>query len=170
LDDEDKGIIRPGLVSALLDEAEKSLRDLMAETLHTIVIHDFPERWPELIPTLLQTIQQGATDQTQALRVHNALLALRKVCKRYEYKSKEQRGPLNTIVSQAFPLLLPLAQKLSSPDENSLEAAMILKQILKIFWSSTQFYLPGGGANGEPSPALKNPQSMQPWLDILQHA
>lgn len=170
LDDEDKGVIRPGLVSALLDEPEKSLRDLMAETLHTIVIHDFPENWPDLIPTLLQTVQQGATDQTQALRVHNALLALRKVCKRYEYKSKEQRGPLNAIVAQAFPLLLPLAQRLSSPDENSLEAAMILKQILKIFWSSTQFYLPGGGANGEPSPALKNPQSMQPWLDILQQA
>mmetsp|Transcript_12865 Transcript_12865/g.30078 ORF Transcript_12865/g.30078 Transcript_12865/m.30078 type:complete len:1070 (+) Transcript_12865:182-3391(+) len=170
LDDEDKGIIRPGLVAALLGETEKSIRDLMAETLHTIVIHDFPERWPELIPTLLQTVQSGATDPSRALQVHNALLALRKVCKRYEYKSKEQRGPLNEIVAQSFPLLLPLAQRLSSKDENSLEGAMILKQILKIFWSSTQFYLPGGGINGEPSPALQNPQSMQPWLDILRAA
>mmetsp|Transcript_3164 Transcript_3164/g.3583 ORF Transcript_3164/g.3583 Transcript_3164/m.3583 type:complete len:1068 (+) Transcript_3164:211-3414(+) len=170
LDDGDKSVIQSSLVAALLDEPEKSLRDIMAETLHTIVIHDFPERWPDLIPTLLQTVQQGATDPSQALRVHNALLALRKVCKRYEYKSKEQRGPLNEIVAAAFPLLLPLAQRLSSSDENSLEAAMILKQILKIFWSSTQFYLPGGGANGEPSPALKDPTSMQPWLDILQQA
>lgn len=164
LADGDKNLIRPSLIAALLDEPEKSLRDLLAETLHTIVIHDFPERWSDLIPTLLHTVQQGATDPSQALRVHNALLALRKVCKRYEYKSKEQRGPLNEIVAAAFPLLLPLAQRLSSPDENSLEAAMVLKQILKIFWSSTQFYLPGGDA------ALKNPQSMQPWLDILQHA
>ena len=166
LDDEDKGKIRPGLVGALLEEPEKSLRDLLAETLHTIVIHDFPERWPELVPTLLGTIQQGANDPAQALRVHNALLALRKVCKRYEYKSKDQRGPLNEIVAQAFPLLLPLGQRLSIPEEHSLEAAMMLKQILKIFWSSTQFYLPGGDS----SPALTNPQSMQPWLDILQRA
>jgi hypothetical protein len=167
LDEEDKAKIRPGLVAALLAEAEKSLRDLIAETLHTIVIHDFPQNWPDLIPTLLQTIQAGANDPAQGLRVHNALLALRKVCKRYEYKSKDQRGPLNEIVKQAFPLLLPLAQRLSVPEEHSLEAAMMLKQILKIFWSSTQFYLPGGEGNG-PSPALSNPQSMQPWLDILQ--
>lgn len=169
LDDEDKGRIRPGLVAALLEEPEKSLRDLLAETLHTIVIHDFPQNWPELIPTLLNTIQQGANDPSQGLRVHNALLALRKVCKRYEYKSKEQRGPLNEIVAQSFPLLLPLAQRLSVPDEHSLEAAMMLKQILKIFWSSTQFYLPGGDGK-DPSPALTHPESMQPWLDILQRA
>ncbi|KAL3944079.1 MAG: hypothetical protein SGBAC_001863 [Bacillariaceae sp.] len=169
LDEEDKARIRPGLVAALLAEAEKSLRDLLAETLHTIVIHDFPQNWPDLIPALLSTIQQGANDPSQALRVHNSLLALRKVCKRYEYKSKDQRGPLNEIVNQAFPLLLPLAQRLSAPEEHALEAAMMLKQILKIFWSSTQFYLPGSDGNG-PSPALANPQSMQPWLDILQRA
>ena len=156
-------------MAALLEEPEKSLRDLLAETLHTIVIHDFPQSWPELIPALLQTIQHGATDPSQGLRVHNALLALRKVCKRYEYKSKEQRGPLNEIVAQSFPLLLPLAQRLSVPEEHSLEAAMMLKQILKIFWSSTQFYLPGGDGN-DPSPALTHPESMQPWLDILQRA
>jgi len=169
LDEEDKGRIRPGLVAALLDEPEKSLRDLLAETLHTIVIHDFPQNWPDLIPSLLQTIQHGANDPSQGLRVHNALLALRKVCKRYEYKSKEQRGPLNEIVARSFPLLLPLAQRLSIPEEHSLEAAMMLKQILKIFWSSTQFYLPGGDGK-DPSPALSNPESMQPWLDILQRA
>ena len=169
LDDDDKEVIRPGLVGSLLEEPEKSLRDLLAETLHTIVIHDFPQNWPSLIPTLLATIRQGADDPSQALRVHNALLALRKVCKRYEYKSREQRGPLNGIVMQSFPMLLPLAQRLSIVEEHSLEAAMMLKQILKIFWSSTQFYLPGGDGK-DPSPALTNPDSMQPWFDILQRA
>ena len=169
LDEEDKDVIRPGLVGSLLEEPEKSLRDLLAETLHTIVIHDFPQNWPSLIPTLLATIRQGADDPSQALRVHNALLALRKVCKRYEYKSREQRGPLNGIVMQSFPMLLPLAQRLSIAEEHSLEAAMMLKQILKIFWSSTQFYLPGGDGK-DPSPALTNPDSMQPWFDILQRA
>jgi len=135
LSDQDKAVVRTNLVNGLLDEPEKSVRDLFAETLHSILIHDFPEKWPDLIPTLLGTIQQAASQPDQGLRVHNALVALRKVCKRYEYKSKEQRGPLNEIVRQAFPLLLPLAQRLSQPTENSLEAAMMLKQILKIFWS-----------------------------------
>jgi len=165
LGEDDKSAVRDKLVEALLAEHEKSIRDLLAETLHTITIHDFPGKWPSLIPTLLDMISQS-NEPTKVLGVHNALLALRKVCKRYEYKSKEQRGPLNDIVLKSFPLLLPLAQRLSEPSVHSLEAAMMLKQILKIFWSSTQFYLPGGdGVN--PSPALSNPQSMQPWFDIL---
>lgn len=170
LSDVDKAVVRTELVNALLDEPEKSVRDLFAETLHSILIHDFPDKWPELIPNLLGTIQQAANQANQGLRVHNALVALRKVCKRYEYKSKEQRGPLNEIVKQSFPLLLPLAQRLSQPNENSLEAAMMLKQILKIFWSSTQFYLPGGDGENGASPALTSPESMQPWFDVLQIA
>lgn len=165
LGDDDKSTVREKLVEALLAEHEKSIRDLLAETLHNMTVHDFPDKWPSLIPTLLEMISQSS-DPSKALGVHNALLALRKVCKRYEYKSKEQRRPLNEIVMTSFPLLLPLAQRLVEPTVHSLEAAMMLKQILKIFWSSTQFYLPGGDGTN-PSPALSNPQSMQPWFDIL---
>ena len=181
LDEEDKIGLRTTLVEALLAEPEKSVRDLLAETLHSMAIHDFPDKWPNLLPTLLNQIAQSS-DGSQALRVHNALLALRKICKRYEYKSKEQRGPLNDIVLQSFPLLLPLAQRLSGTNEHSLEAAMMLKQILKIFWSSTQFYLPsgvggndGGGGGGGGQSTAENaggaafrPEKMQPWFDILR--
>ena len=166
LNEQDKQSVRINLVEALLSEPEKSIRDLMAETVHSISIHDYPQQWPNLLPTLLQTISQS-NDPSQALRVHNALLALRKVCKRYEYKAKDQRGPLNDIVSQCFPLLLPLAQRLCDPNEHSLEAALMLKQILKIFWSSTQFYLPGD-QTGAATPSMSNPQAMQPWFDVLK--
>ena len=40
-------------------------------------------RWPELIPTLLGHI--GTPD---VLKMYNALLAMRKLVKRYEYKPK----------------------------------------------------------------------------------
>lgn len=92
------------------------------------------------------------------LRVHNALLALRKIVKRYEYKSKESRGPLLEIVNEAFPLLLPLGQRLSS--DHALEAAMMLKQVLKIFWSCTQFYLPSN----------LTLEQISPWFNILAKA
>jgi importin-7 len=162
LGDADKEATKSGLIQTLLEEPEKSMRDILAETLHTIVIHDFPDKWPQLVPIMLSTIQSGVADMsTKGLQVHNALLALRKVCKRYEYKSKEQRGPLNEIVQASFPLLLPLAQELSRLDQHSLEAAMMLKQVLKIFWSSTQFYLPNGDSR---------PDHLQPWFDILTRA
>lgn len=173
LSEEDKSVVKQKLIECLLSEPDKSIRDLMAETVHSISIHDFPNSWPDLLPTLLSAISQSS-DPSQILRVHNALLAMRKVCKRYEYKSREQRGPLNEIVIKSFPLLLPLAQTLSGPNEHSLEGAMMLKQILKIFWSSTQFYLPAGPNNPDgtvastPSPALANPDAMGPWFDVLK--
>ncbi|GKY91239.1 hypothetical protein MPSEU_000096500 [Mayamaea pseudoterrestris] len=171
---DDKTAVKEGLITCLLDEPEKSIRDLLAETLHTVVVNDFPEKWPDLIPKLLSTIHMGVTDMPKnGLRVHNALLAIRKVCKRYEYKAREQRGPLNEIVNAAFPLLLPLAQELSNENQNSLEAAMMLKQILKIFWSSTQFFLPGSDGSSqntsgaENSIGLARPERLQPWFEIL---
>ncbi|KAL7488624.1 hypothetical protein ACHAW6_014236 [Cyclotella cf. meneghiniana] len=173
LSEDDKTAVKQKLIECLLSEPEKSIRDLMAETVHSISIHDFPASWPELLPVLLNAVSMSS-DPSQGLRVHNALLALRKVCKRYEYKSRDQRGPLNEIVIKSFPLLLPLAQRLSGPNEYSLEGAMMLKQILKIFWSSTQFYLPAGPNNPDgsaasaPSPALANPDAMGPWFDVLK--
>jgi importin-7 len=183
LSDNDRDSVKVNLINALLDEPEKSIRDLLAETLQTIVIHDFPDKWANLIPNLLNFIQTSIQQQQQqqgqihGLQIHNALLAIRKVAKRYEYKSKEQRGPLNEIVRASFPLLLPLAQQLST--QHSLEAAMMLKQILKIFWSSTQFYLPGttstgegggGGSDESSSIGLARPEQLQPWFDILTSA
>jgi hypothetical protein len=168
LNEGDKENVKVVLIEALLSETEKSIQDLLAETLHYIAIHDFPLKWPTLLPTLKQSMQQ--TDSpSQALRVHNALVALRKVCKRYEYKAKEERGPLNEIVDQFFPILLPLAQRLVNPNETSLVAALALKLILKIFWSSTQFFLPQT-AGGAAALSLSNPQSMQPWFIILEQA
>lgn len=186
LSDVDKDATKDCLVKALLKEPEKSIRDLLAETLQTIVIHDFPDKWPNLIPNLLETIRIGVNDMDRhGLEVHNSLVAIRKVAKRYEYKSKEQRGPLNEIVAAAFPLLLPLAQLLSDPNQHNIEAAMMLKQILKIFWSSTQFYLPGttaapAAASGSIAPdpsvemtssiGLARPEQLQPWFDLLTAA
>jgi len=152
--EEDRVAVRSGTISALVVESETSVRDLLAETINCIAVHDYPERWPEALPTLLSHIRTG-TDTGDALRVHNALLALRKLVRRYEYRSKEQRGPLADIVRHSFPLLLPLGEQLVGA--NSLEAAMMLKQILKIFWSSTQFYLTG----------ITTIEEIGPWFDII---
>lgn len=159
LPEDQKLQLRTGILDALLSEHEKSLRDLFAETFNNIAIYDYPQKWGNLLPTLLNAIGTPEDFDGSALRVHNALLALRKLCKRYEYKSREQRGPLNDIVQISFPLLLPWGQRLAgNENEISVEAAMMLKQILKIFWSSTQFYLPGFNQQNNP---------IAPWFDII---
>lgn len=52
------------------------------------------------------------------LRVHNAMLALRKVVKRYEYKPKEARGPLLEIMRVTLPLLLNMSLQLLGEASN----------------------------------------------------
>jgi len=111
LSDQDKERMKTILVKALLQESDKSIRDLLAETLQTAAVHEYPDRWPNLLPLLLTTIQSSSSSSLTThlsvdqqpkniqilniLWVHNALLAIRKIVKRYEYKLKEQRGPLD---------------------------------------------------------------------------
>lgn len=71
------------LLEVLLAETDNAIRGMLAETVRNIAEIDFPDKWPNLIPVLLHSIQSG-----DILKLFNALVALRKVVKRYEYKSK----------------------------------------------------------------------------------
>jgi hypothetical protein len=62
------------------------------------------------------------------------------VAKRYEYKQKEDRAPLNDIVQVSFPFLQQLMSHVIN--HNSIEAAQVMKMCLKIFWSATMYQLP----------------------------
>jgi hypothetical protein len=50
------------------------------------------------------------------------------------------RGPLNDLVKDVFPVLQQLLQHVV--EQNTLEAANIIKLVLKSFWSATQYMLP----------------------------
>lgn len=65
------------------------------------------------------------------------MLALRKIVKRFEFKPKEARGPLLTVMRVTLPLLLAMSHQLVG--DNSVEAGQVLKLALKVFWSCTQF-------------------------------
>jgi hypothetical protein len=92
-------------------------------------------RWPNLVPYLISNVQNS-----DVLRIYNALLALRKLVKRYEYKPKEARQPLNDTLQLCFPVLQQLMTQIIS--NNSLEAASVMRLCLKIFWSATTYMLP----------------------------
>jgi hypothetical protein len=58
----------------LLVEGDKSVRDLLAESVNQLARCDYPSRWPNLLPEVLSQVQSG-----DPLRMHNSLLALRQV-------------------------------------------------------------------------------------------
>ena len=140
---DEKEAIKQNLVHVLLVETDKSIKAYLAEVVRIISEFEFPEQWPTLIPTLMENIQNPDT-----LRVYNSLLALRKLVKRYEYKSKENRKPLDDIVQVCFPLLQAFMQHIIQ--NQSLDAAECMRIIMKIFWSCTQYSLPKA-SNIDPS-------------------
>eukprot|EP00752_Nemacystus_decipiens_P010988 g9765.t1 len=142
---------RVNIFEALLRETDSSVRDILAETLRLVASYDFPDEWPDLIQAIVAQLQTG-----QVLRVHNAMLALRKVVKRFEYKAKDARGPLHDIMKVTLPLLHSMSMQLLA--EDSVEAGQVLKLALKVFWSCTQFAIPSG--------AVLEAMNVPAWMDL----
>eukprot|EP01039_Chlorochromonas_danica_P004922 gene4922-5403_t len=133
--EEEKAYFKHQVMVILLAEHDNSIRGILAESVRIASEFEFPQKWPELIPTIITSIQSS-----DVLRIYNALLALRKLVKRYEYKDDEARQPLNDILQALFPFLQELMKQILS--NNSIEAAQVMRLCLKIFWSATNYTLP----------------------------
>ena len=123
------------IVQILIVETDNSIKKIIAECIRIISEFEFPEKWVELIPTLLGQIQSASP-----LPMFNSLLAIRHIVKRYEFKQRGQRDVLNAIIEALFPMLQQLITQLV--DNNAIEAAHIMRMSCKIFWSCTQYALP----------------------------
>jgi len=119
-----------------MNEEDQPTRKVMAEMLRYIAESDYPSNWGNLLPTLVDHIQ----DVENILHIHNGMLGLRKLVKRYESKPSDTRPPLYDIIEQTFPLLSSALESLLP--HNSMEACLIMKLILKTFWSATCHFLP----------------------------
>lgn len=158
--DAEKAVARSKLLSALLSEGEATVRDQLAEVVNEVSIRDFPKSWPELVPKLVETLRM----QRDAMSVHNALLATRKLCKRFEFKSRDEgaRLPLEDIVLKTFELMKGLLARFVPEAAQHPEAATLSKLILKTFWSCTQFALPEA--------ARQQPEYIVQWFDLVKAA
>lgn len=134
--DTEKEAIKSYILPLLLTETDNSVRGLLAETIRCICEFDFPDKWNSLIPTLLEAIQSAGQN---ILQMYNALLALRKLVKRYEYKNDAERQPLNDIASTSFPMLQQLTAAIL--ENNSLEASQVMRMCLKILYSANAYKL-----------------------------
>ncbi|KAF0718506.1 Aste57867_1650 [Aphanomyces stellatus] len=149
--DSDKDEYRTFILEGLFAATDNSIQALLVECVSIIAREDFPEKWPHLVDQISAAIQSG-----QPHRIINALLALRKLVKIFEYKPSHQRDTLNTIVSMTFPLLRTMLQQLAG--NPSVEAGHMVHLIAKVFWSSVQCALP-------PSVTLDD---IGIWLDLFR--
>ena len=83
LSDAHKDMVKSEIVMTILDENDNSIRRLLAESFRKIVQYDYPERWPGLLPAILSMAQTDVV-----LRMHNSLVLLRQVAKRFEMKGR----------------------------------------------------------------------------------
>jgi len=134
--DAEKTQAKSTLMQLLLAETHNPLRTLLAEVMKAVVEHEFPERWPELVPSLVVNLQS-----TDRLTIFNSLIALRKLVKFYEYRDVSERKPLHDIIIAVFPSLQGLLGAIMQ--QNEIEVAMVFHVTLKIFYSCTMYRLPG---------------------------
>ena len=153
--EEEKGYVKSAIVQVLLQEKDSAIRGLIAEVIKAYAEFDYPEKWPTLLPLLVASI----SSPSNVLHVYNALLAVRKLAKKYEYKNKDQRGPLDEIIHATFPQLIVIAANIFQSSNYSYESAQIIRMILKIFWSAIMFTLP----------ITTQGLDIQAWFQLLGH-
>ncbi|MEW5303971.1 MAG: hypothetical protein WDW36_006614 [Sanguina aurantia] len=134
--EEDKAVIRENLLESLI-RSPASIRSQLAEVFKTVVVADFPERWPGL----LQPLYNNLVGQEHR-RMSGALLALRIVARKYEYKDEDERGELAPVLVLTFPVLLHVFKQLLAAPPASSEVPELVKLICKIFWSASYMGIP----------------------------
>ena len=148
--DQDKIVIREGIVEAVA-VAPVRIQSQLAVFVSTIIEHDFPQRWPDLVEKLKLYLNKN--DSRQCL---GALLVLYRLAKVYEYKKKQSR----VLFDEAMKTLVTLLyDKMSGYlNDGSEEAAMIRKIITKIFFVHTNIIMPSD---------LLKPKVFIKWAEIL---
>ncbi|XP_042007159.1 importin beta-like SAD2 isoform X2 [Salvia splendens] len=130
---EDKEVVRQNILN-FITQVPPILRAQLGECLKTIIHADYPEQWP----ALLHWVKHNLQDQ----QVYGSLFVLRILSRKYEFKSDDDRIPVNHIVEETFPNLLHIFNQLIQVANPSVEVADLIKLICKIFWSSIYLEIP----------------------------
>lgn len=115
---------------------QTNLRSQALECVKLIVLREYPLRWPTFLNQCLTLVSSG--DET---KVYCGLACLRVIAREFEMKSPPKaREPLDELIVVALPGLLTLGEQLLKSC-SQVSSAMLLKFILKIFYSCVQLRL-----------------------------
>ncbi len=147
--DGDKSTIRDNLIEAVIHSPDP-IRAQLIVCVRTVAQNDFPEKWSTIVDKVHHFIQTSDMNCW-----HGAMQAFYQLCKIYEYKSIKDREPYHN----AMRILLPMFQeRLASISQDQSDLSVLTqKQILKIFFTFTQFVLPLD---------VLDKNSMASWIEI----
>jgi importin-7 len=134
--EQDKAAVRDLLLQGI-SHAPPLIRSQLYEADKAVVHHDFPDKWPTLLPSIVAALQSG--DQAA---MAGAFRMLRLLARKYEFRDEEERGPLEVTTNATFPILLPLFETLIATDSPSPDLADMIKLICKTFWSASYMEFP----------------------------
>ncbi|XP_058126531.1 importin-7 [Anopheles ziemanni] len=133
--EQDRAMVRDTIVEAIVHVPAEVVRAQLCFCLSHIIKSDFPGRWTQVVDKVSLCLQSSDPNAW-----HGALLCMYQLVKHYEYKKSSERFPL----TEAMNLLLPqiytiMLNVLNEPSEQSV---LMQKQILKIYYALTQYWLP----------------------------
>ncbi|XP_012218774.1 importin-7 [Linepithema humile] len=149
--EQDRAMIRDAIVDAVV-HAPELIRVQLALCINNIVKHDFPGRWTQIVDKITIYLQNP-----DASCWPGVLLALHQLVKNFEYKKPEERGPLHEAMNLLFPMIYQLIVRLL-PDSSE-QSVLLQKQILKIFFTLTQYTLPLD---------LISKEVFSQWMDVVR--
>jgi len=164
LSDGDKAVVRANMLEALV-QAPALLQSQLAVALRYVVEADYPEAWPELLPSVLASLQSQELN-----RVTGGLVVLRVLCRKYEYKEASLRPLLHSLCDAALPSMQAITARLLAPvsaaggvvagssDEVVRTVPLLLKLVLKSLWSCIYMDVP---------PCLHGEDTFHSWMGVL---
>jgi importin-7 len=143
----DKNIIRENALQSLL-HCHPQVSKQLQEAVKTIILNDWPKRWPNLIPTVFEVLKT----QQNPLMLEGALSCYLAVIKKSEWKEKEREQMYN-LIQETFPFLLEFMSHIRTIQTE--ESYRLQKTICKCFYASFHLKMP---------PYLRQENILSPWL------
>ncbi|RXW25385.1 hypothetical protein EST38_g469 [Candolleomyces aberdarensis] len=144
----DRESLRSSVLHLLATSPSRAITTQLGAALKTIIAHDFPEKWPGLIPQIKQLLQSNSVQEVHAGCIA-ALEAVR------AFKFRQTADVLPGIIGELFPILVSIATQMAGQTPTSAqEIPTMLHLILKTYKSSITVNL---------SAHQQSAESIVPW-------
>jgi len=133
--DQDQIIIRESIVDAIVI-APDLISSHLSVCLSNIIRNDFPAKWTGIVDKINYYLQMPDKNCWMG-----AFIALCQLVKFFEYKTADDRKPMDDAMSMLLPLIYQRCAQLVEQDTSD-QSVLIQKQILKVFYGFMQYSFP----------------------------
>ncbi|KAA1474736.1 ARM repeat-containing protein [Dentipellis sp. KUC8613] len=153
IQESDRIALKSSILRLLATSPNRAITLQLANTLRTLVSHDFPQKWPELMDGAKTLLASSNVKEISA----GCVVVLEMV---RAFRFRQKNDVLPKIVAELFPTLVRIASQLlaSPPSDGSQEIPTILHVVLKTYKASIVLHL---------SSHQQSPESLVPWGRLL---